>query len=272
MAARILIIEDNEINLSLMTYLLQAAGYEVLEARDGEEGLSSATAGAPDLILCDVQMPKLDGYQFAACMKAAADLKSIPLVAVTALAMVGDREKTASAGFDAYLSKPINPETFVREVENLLPLELRSTTSPTAAQPTAAAAEKTIAAGPTILVVDDGPANLEFAMSLLEPLGYRVITARHAAAALDFARSEHPDLVISDVCMPEGSGFDFLQQCKNEAALRTIPFVFLTSTMVEEKDRVRALAAGADAYLIRPIDPEQLLAAVETHVRRKSAS
>jgi len=61
MAARILIIEDNEINLSLMTYLLQAAGYEVLEARDGEEGLRSATAGSPDLILCDVQMPKMDG-------------------------------------------------------------------------------------------------------------------------------------------------------------------------------------------------------------------
>ena len=76
---------------------------ESLEARDGEEECAAPRPVRPDLILCDVQMPKLDGSQFAACMKAADDLKSIPLVAVTALAMVGDREKTASAGFDASL-------------------------------------------------------------------------------------------------------------------------------------------------------------------------
>jgi CheY-like chemotaxis protein len=269
MAAHILLIEDNEINLSLMTYLLQAAGYEALEARDGEEGLRAAMAEVPDLILCDVQMPKLNGYELAARMKASDDLKRIPLVAVTAFAMVGDREKTAAAGFDAYLSKPINPETFVQQVEKLLPAELRSITSGQPAQPTMAPAEKAVAVGPTILVVDDGPANLELAVSLLEPLGYRVIPARRARVALELARNERPSLVISDVCMPEGSGFDFLAEWKNDPALSAIPFVFLTSTMVEEKDRVRALAAGANEYLIRPIDPHDLLAAVETYVKRR---
>jgi two-component system cell cycle response regulator len=271
MAARILLIEDNEINLSLMTYLLRAAGYEALEARDGEEGLHAAAAQSPDLVLCDVQMPKLNGYELAARMKASADLKRIPLIAVTALAMVGDREKTATAGFDGYLSKPINPETFVRDVEQLLPAELRAAITHQTAQPTTAAAERTVAAGPTILVVDDGPANLELAVSLLEPLGYRVITARQPQAALKAARSEHPDLVISDVCMPEGSGFDFLREWRDDPALSPIPFIFLTSTMVEERDRVQALAAGANAYLIRPIDPQALLAAVETHLKRGSA-
>jgi two-component system, cell cycle response regulator len=270
MAARILIIEDNEINLSLMTYLLRAAGYEALEARDGEQGLRAAVAGSPDLILCDVQMPKLNGYAVAARIKAADDLKRIPLVAVTAFAMVGDREKTAAAGFDAYLSKPIDPETFVQQVEKLLRTDLRAVMNEQTVQPTTAAAERTVSGGPTILVVDDGPANLELAVSLLEPLGYRVITARHARAALEFARREHPELVISDVCMPEGSGFDFLRECKSDPALKAIPFIFLTSTMVEEKDRAKALAAGADAYLIRPIDPQQLLAAVETYVKRRS--
>jgi two-component system cell cycle response regulator len=271
MAARILLIEDNEINLSLMTYLLRAAGYEALEARDGEEGLHAATAQSPDLVLCDVQMPKLNGYELAARMKASDDLKTIPLVAVTALAMVGDREKTASAGFDGYLSKPINPESFVREVEKLLPAKLRVVTDERTVQPTIAAAERTAAAGPTILVLDDGPANLELAVSLLEPLGYRVVTARHPGVALESARSERPDLVISDVCMPEGSGFDFLRDWRNDPALSEIPFIFLTSTMVEEKHRAKALAAGANAYLIRPIDAQALLTAVETHVRRGSA-
>jgi two-component system cell cycle response regulator len=270
MAARILIVEDNEINLSLMTYLLRGAGYDALEARDGEEGLRTAMTGSPDLVLCDVQMPKLNGYELAARMKATDDLKGIPLVAVTAFAMVGDREKTAAAGFDAYLSKPIDPETFVQQVARLLPAELRSVANGQTAQPTMAAVEKTVAAGPTILAVDDGPANLELAVSLLEPLGYKVNTARHVRDALESARGERPDLVISDVCMPEGSGFDFLREWKNDPDLSAIPFIFLTSTMVEQKDRARALAAGADAYLIRPIDAQQLLAAVETHVKRKT--
>jgi two-component system, cell cycle response regulator len=270
MAARILIVEDNEINLSLMTYLLRAAGYEALEACDGEEGLHLAASAAPDLILCDVQMPKLNGYELAARLKSTDELRRIPLVAVTALAMVGDREKTNAAGFDGYLSKPINPETFVREVEKLLPGERRSVPNQQAVQPTSAAAEKTEAAGPTVLVVDDGPENLQLAVSLLEPLGYRVITARHPIAALASAREERPDLVISDVCMPEGSGFDFVVQWRNDPILSAVPFIFLTSTMVDERDRVKALAAGADAYLIRPIDAPQLLAAVQKHVRGRS--
>jgi two-component system cell cycle response regulator len=269
MAARILIVEDNEINLSLMTYLLRAAGYEALEARDGEEGLHAAMAACPHLVLCDLQMPKLNGYELATRMKATDSLKGIPLVAVTAYAMVGDREKTSAAGFDAYLSKPINPETFVQQVEKLLPADMRSTASARTVQPTAAVEEKTITGGPTILVVDDGAANLELAVSLLEPLGYRVITARHPRVAFERARGERPDLVISDVCMPESSGFDFLRQWREDPALSTIPFIFLTSTMVDEKDRARGLSAGANAYLIRPIDPQQLLAAVETYVNSR---
>jgi two-component system cell cycle response regulator len=271
MAARILIVEDNEINLSLMTYLLRAAGYEALEAHDGEEGWRAAMAESPDLVLCDVHMPKLSGYELAARVKATDHLKGIPLVAVTASAMVGDREKTVAAGFDAYLSKPINPETFVQQVAKLLPAQMRSVATGRTAQPTMASVEKTVAAGPTILVVDDGPANLELAVSLLEPLGYKVITARHVRDALESARAELPDLVISDVCMPEGSGFDFLRVWKNDPALSGIPFIFLTSTMVEHKDRERALAAGADAYLIRPIDAHRLLAAVETYVKKDAA-
>jgi two-component system, cell cycle response regulator len=265
MAARILIVEDNEINLSLMTYLLGAGGYETLEARDGEDGLRAAAAAAPDLILCDLQMPKLNGYELAARMKESEALKRIPLVAVTAFAMVGDREKSAAAGFDAYLSKPIDPETFVQQVAKFLPAELRSPTKEHAVQPTMAVAERTAAVGPTILVLDDGPANLELAVSLLEPLGYRVITARHPGAALESARGERPDLVISDVCMPEGSGLEFLRQWRNDPALSMIPFIFLTSTMVDDRE----LAAGPDAYLIRPIDPPQLLTAVETLVNRR---
>ena len=118
--ARVLIIEDNPANMLLMVYLLKAFGHEPLEASSGMRGLALAAQSEPQIILCDLQMPGLDGYEIAHRLKADANLKSIPLIAVTAYAMVGDREKALAAGFDGYMAKPINPETFVGEIENFL--------------------------------------------------------------------------------------------------------------------------------------------------------
>lgn len=126
MPARILIVEDNAANLELMSYLLHMSGHTILSATDGEQGVEAARAEVPDLILCDVQMPRLDGFGVAHLLKSDARLRSIPLVAVTASAMVGDRDKVLAAGFDGYLPKPITPETFKRDVEAFLPPELHA--------------------------------------------------------------------------------------------------------------------------------------------------
>jgi CheY-like chemotaxis protein len=93
MTARILIIEDNPTNLELMVYLLKCFGYQYLVAHDGVEGLEVARREQPDLIICDIQLPNLDGYEVARRLKSEATLRPIPLVAVTALAMVGDRDR-----------------------------------------------------------------------------------------------------------------------------------------------------------------------------------
>jgi CheY-like chemotaxis protein len=121
MGVRILVIEDNPANLELMTYLLKAFGHTTIVARDGEEGVGAALRTAPDLILCDIALPKVDGYGVALRLRAEASLNHVPLIAVTASAMVGDRDKVISSGFDGYISKPIAPETFVDEVMAYLP-------------------------------------------------------------------------------------------------------------------------------------------------------
>jgi len=118
--ARILAIEDNPTNLELMAYLLRAFGYEVLEATDGEVGLAVARRERPDLIICDVQMPGVDGYEVARQLKSDPTLRMIPLLAITALAMVGDRDKVLAAGFDGYIAKPLTPQTFVQQVAAFL--------------------------------------------------------------------------------------------------------------------------------------------------------
>jgi CheY-like chemotaxis protein len=119
--AKILVIEDNPTNLQLMVYLLQAFGHTPLEAMDGEAGLELIQRQLPDLVLCDIHLPSLDGFGVARQLKSHPALSAIPLVAVTALAMVGDRDRILSAGFDGYITKPITPETFVGQVEAFLP-------------------------------------------------------------------------------------------------------------------------------------------------------
>lgn len=116
----VLIIEDNRINLQLMTYLLQAAGIAVTTATDGRRGLELAALLRPDLIICDVCLPGLDGVQVASALKAHPKLKNIPLVAVTALAMPGDRERLLQAGFDYYICNPIEPEHFSAFISALI--------------------------------------------------------------------------------------------------------------------------------------------------------
>jgi two-component system cell cycle response regulator DivK len=129
MPAKILIIEDDLASRELANYLLTAAGYITLTASDGGTGARLAVSEGPDLILCDLHLPVMDGYEVVAYLKEHAAWRRVPLIALTASSMVGDREKTLAAGFNDYLSKPITPETFIDEVSAFLPQELR-TSSP----------------------------------------------------------------------------------------------------------------------------------------------
>jgi two-component system cell cycle response regulator len=253
MPAHILLIEDNPANLELMSYLLKAFGYSPLAAKDGPEGLAAAHSESPDLIICDVQLPTLDGYEVARRLKADPKLCTVPVVAVTALAMVGDRERVLAAGFDGYLAKPINPETFVGQVEAYLPPDCHATVHVHRAASTAVLSKPL--SGRTILVVDNLPVNLHLARSILEPRGYKVLTAGGPTEGLTKARKASCDLILSDVCMSGELGYDFIQEVRADPQLRAIPFVFITSTMLDENDRAKGLALGATKFLFRPIEP-----------------
>ncbi len=120
MGMKILLIEDNLDNLEVMTCLLEPGHYQLLTAHDGQEGLDGALQNMPDLIVCDLQLSRLSGFEICKQLKDNPVLCRIPLVAVTALAMVGDRERILECGFDGYISKPINPRTFLQQIEAYL--------------------------------------------------------------------------------------------------------------------------------------------------------
>ncbi len=117
---KILLIEDNEQNRYLATFLLEKHGYEVVPANDGPIGIKMAAEILPDLILLDIQLPTMDGYAVARGLRKNPKLKNTPIVAVTSYAMAGDREKALAAGCNGYVEKPINPDTFVSEIARFL--------------------------------------------------------------------------------------------------------------------------------------------------------
>ena len=116
----ILNVEDNEANRKIVRYLFESKGYKVIEAVDGEEGVRMAEQERPDIILMDVQLPKLSGYEATQRIKANPALRDIPIIAVTSFALSGDDEKAMEAGCDDYIAKPFKPRDLLERVEKLL--------------------------------------------------------------------------------------------------------------------------------------------------------
>jgi CheY-like chemotaxis protein len=127
---RFLVIDDNTINLRLISCLLKAFHHTALVALDGETGIEAALRERPHLILCDIQLPGISGIEVALRLRDHPVTRGIPLVAFTALAMVGDRERILEAGFDGYISKPLDPASFVPTLERFLTLQRSATTLP----------------------------------------------------------------------------------------------------------------------------------------------
>ena len=119
-AKTVLLVEDNEDNLIVYRTILDHVGYRVIEARDGEEGVARARADRPDLILMDVSLPKMDGWEATRRIKADEATREIPIIAVTAHALDDDREKATQVGCDGYLAKPVAPRRVVEEVERFI--------------------------------------------------------------------------------------------------------------------------------------------------------
>lgn len=249
-----------------MVYLLTSFGHRTLEAHDGREGIELARCEKPDLILLDIHMPRMDGYEVARRLNADLECRKIPIVAVTALAMVGDREKILASGFSGYIAKPLDPETFATQVQGFVsgsqpPSPPRK---PDWAQPVSSAAPLSRGNGALLLLVDNTRANVELERTILEPCGYQVLDASSVKEGFTLAKQTKPDMIISDIHMLHQDGYDFLRMMRADPQLSNIPFIFLTSSVLSLDERERALRLGATKYISRPIDPQKLLGEIES--------
>lgn len=261
MKAKIAIIEDNPDNLELMTYLLKQFGYSLVTAMDGEEGLKLVAKEKPDLIICDIQLPKLDGLQIAAQLKADKKLSHIPLIAVTAYSMVGDRDKMLAAGYDHYISKPIDPESFINEIHDFLTIKNPEVIPKEQSKEIDKKLKESANESnqPSILVVDDSSDNLELLTILLKSEGFQTISVDTVEKALLELEKSIPSLIISDLHLPRISGLEFMRRIKKHKVFRNIPAIILSASKPSEKERQDCLALGVLYFIVRPVEAEDFL-------------
>ena len=275
MTARILVIDDVDANVRLLEAKLTADYYEVLTATDGVTGLAIAAAEKPDIILLDVMMPGMDGFQVCRRLKDDPVTRHIPVVLVTALDGRADRIAGLEAGADEFLTKPIDDFILFARVRSLTRLkmvldELRDREdSGRRVGLISVAGHRLAGAGGRVLIVDDYERQAQ-RLSAELAVDHRPVVESDPEKAHLTAKGP-VDLVIVN-CVSKGfDGLRFCAQLRSNEATRNLPILALID--LDDRDRgIRALDIGVNDVLARPIDPEELAARVRTQIKRKRYS
>jgi len=239
----ILLADDSPLIHRHTVPLLEDDGYEVRSASDGAEAIALARALGPDLVITDVEMPLVDGYDVCKALKADPATSRVPVLICSSLGEAADLERGFDAGADDYLVKPVLPEELSTRVRALVLGSLPASRE-------------------RILVVDDSPAQRHYVADCLARQGFEVVTADNGKAALDKAQVIRPALIVSDYEMPVMTGFELVHALRRDPELRQIPVIMLTARD-SRRDMAQMRAAGASAYLVKPFSQDKCIALVE---------
>ena len=255
----ILVVEDNPTARKMLRLALQAEGYSVIEAFDGATALARAAAEVPDLIVQDLVLPDMDGLELLRSLRALPGIAGKPILALSGFQSLIEKSNrlfssadTAAAGFTRALMKPIEPSRLIEIIASYVP--------PPAHTPA-------VGRGRRILVIDDDPIQLRLMGLRLKQLGFEVIPAGDANAALEMASADPPDLILSDVLMPGMDGFELCVRARQELRLRQVPIVLISAHYVDQADTALARQVGAHTLLLRHEDMgalgRELMSAIE---------
>ena len=278
MTARILVVDDHFANVKLLEARLGAEYFEVLTALNGADALSFVMNGQCDLVISDVMMPGMDGYEVCRRIKSDPATTHLPVVLVTALDQPADRVRGLDAGADDFLTKPIDETALFARVRSLLRLkavtdELRARLVTSRGLGTVdpfASAAKDEGKNGRILIVDDRAQALERLRLSLAPY-HQVAVERDPHKALIIAGQTEFDMVIASLDFADTDGLRLFSQLRSLE--RTRQWALLAIVESHDRQRIlRALDLGVNDYLMRPIDRNELLARVRTQLRRKRYS
>lgn len=242
----ILIVEDSSTEAETLEYILKLSKHKVSVAHSCEEALVLLREQKPALVISDIVMPGMNGYELCQKIKTDADLKDITVILLTQLFDPSDVIRGLECEADNFIMKPYASEFLLSRIKNILETkkELKGK------------------AGNEILVVEDSPTQAELIKHLLKKQNYEVTVCANGSEALEFMHKQKPSLVISDILMPVMDGHELCNVIKNDAALKDIPVILLTvlSDMAEIN---KGFKLGADAYLTKPYNEEYLLSKIK---------
>ncbi|MDX2028592.1 MAG: PleD family two-component system response regulator [Alphaproteobacteria bacterium] len=276
MSARILVVDDNPLNLKLLNAKLLHDYYVVSSAENGTEALEKIEKEKPDIVLLDVMMPDLDGFETCKRIKTNPATAHIPVIMVTALSDVADRVKGLESGADDFLTKPINDLALMARVRSLLRLKMimdewrlrETTSSQLAAKGLPEDNRPDIPVGGHVLLLEDNPVQQSLILETLQKVSVHVSFAKTVAEAAVTARSGAYDLALVSLDLRNEDGLLLCSLLRAQEPTRQLPILLLANE--EDIQRVaRGLDLGANDYLMRPLDANEILARTRTQLRQK---
>jgi putative two-component system response regulator len=240
---RILIVDDSAIIRKALTKQMEVYGARITQTEDGEQAWEVALRDDFDLIITDVEMPNLDGFGLCQRLKGNVRTRGVPVIILSSLDTDKDIEQGFNVGAAAYVSKSEAHLQLNGTIERVLK-------------------QSRFSRGRCILVVDDSPTIRHLVSKALEEAGFQVVIAENGKQALDRINESRPDLIISDINMPEMDGIEFCKKTHADPSLAVIPFVIM-STNSDRAVMRRLLSWGASGYLVKPFNLEQIVITVE---------
>ncbi len=245
---KVLVVEDNPIAQKMVRVALENEGYVVLLASEGRSALELMSRESPDLVLQDLVLPDMDGFELVARLRALPGGDAIPILALSGFLSKMEQARSQQVGFADYLFKPVEPSRLLQIVRAYL-------------QPGPPKVDQPLA-GKRILVAQDDPLQARRLQLQLEQLGIEVLTAANGAEALELARRRVPDAIVSDALMPELDGFHLCLAIRRDAQLARLPVILTSMGFTETEDTSVASAVGANALVVLQPDAGELILAL----------
>lgn len=271
-----LIVDDDPMDVKLLNAILSEEGFHTDIAYDGAEAIEKAHKCSPDMILLDIMMPGINGYEVTQILKNDPETSNIPIILVTALDSEEDKIRGMEVGANEFLNKPINKTELIARVRSLLKLKVYQEQLASRMRSVQEILKPTNQAAPvpgeqfsaTVLLVEDSQKDLELFKLYLENQPYRLTTALTGEEAIELCQEEEVDLILLDLLLPGLDGYDVCRRLKENDRTRNIQ-ILMVSSQNELESKLRGIDLGADEFLIKPVNREEVIVRIRALVKKK---
>ena len=273
---KILIVDDDPINVKLLAAKLGDLNYTILKAYGGEEALQKTKSENPDLVLLDIMMPGMNGFDVTSQIKNCTETSDIPIILVTALDGSDNKTKGLEAGADDFLNKPVHSAELKARVKSLLRLkrysdQLKARAHAKGMVLTSFSSDDDLSELklPSLLIVEDSPTDAKLIKSLLKSLACSIWTANSGEEALSICNNNRIDIMILDMLLPGLDGYEVVKQIKENVSTQSTQIIVVTS-LQDIESKIKGFEFGVDDYLVKPVNFNEFRARVNSLIKKKA--